>query len=88
VARYGVARNLVMLRRDPARAQGILRWVIANNPRTGDERVEPAAPWWRLGQTWVQLGQPDSARAAYQRSLEVNPGFQQVRRSLDSLSRR
>jgi tetratricopeptide (TPR) repeat protein len=88
VARYGVARNLVVLLRDPRRAQGILRWVIANNPRTGDERIEPAAPWWRLGQTWVQLGQPDSARSAYQHSLEINARFEQARRSLDSLARR
>ena len=50
--------------------------------------MEPAAPWWRLGQTWVQLGQPDSARTAYQHALEVNARFEQARRSLDSLSRR
>ena len=88
VARFGVARSLVALRRDPTRAQAILRWVIANNARAGDEGVPPAAPWWRLGQTWVQLGVPDSARAAYQQALEILPRFEQARRSLDSLSRR
>jgi len=89
LVRYGVARNLVVLQREPRRAQGHLRWVVAHPP-TGEAAANfnLAGLWWRLGQTWVQLGQPDSARAAYQRALGISPQFRQARQSLDSLGAR
>ncbi len=86
VARFGVARSLVVLRRDPARAQASLRHVLARPvPPAGEPTFTAAAAWWRLGQTFVQLGLPDSARAAYEQSLRLSPQFRQARASLDSL---
>lgn len=89
LARFGVARNLVELKRDPRRALELLRAVTAA-PRPPDNQptYSAGAPWWRIGQAFVQLGLVDSARAAFEQALRVNPQFAQARRSLDSLSHR
>ena len=91
MARFGVGRALVMLQREPLRAQGHL-WFAARAPsRPADEPGQTpnvGAPWWRLGQSYVQLGMPDSARICFEQALRVNPQLQQARLSLDSLARR
>ncbi len=88
VARFGVARNLVVLKRDPGRALGYLHYVAARPRPTGDNVPSYSAVglWWRMGQAFVQLGMPDSARIAYTHALQVQPGFAGAQRSLDSLS--
>ena len=89
LARFGIARNLVLQRREPRRALELLQQVVlAPRPPDGQPTYILGAPWWRLGQAYVQLGLPDSARAAFQQALRVNPQFAQAQRSLDSLSRR
>lgn len=89
VARFGVGRNLVALGRDPRVALRHLRYVLRLPvPPEGQPRWLPEAAWWRLGQAYVQLGIPDSARSAFEQSLRVNPLFRQARASLDSLPRR
>ena len=85
VASYVVARNLVVLRRDPRRAQRYLRYALAHQPPPGGPAFLPFAAWWRLGQAYVQLSRPDSARAAFLQALRILPTFQQARLSLDSL---
>jgi tetratricopeptide (TPR) repeat protein len=88
VARYSAARSLVVLRRDPERAIAHLRYILARPLPSGDgPSYSPAGAWWRLGQAFVQLGQPDSARAAYEQSLRFQPELRQARMSLDSLNR-
>ena len=90
VARFGVARALVAQRREPRRAIELLAQVIAA-PRptgTGVPTYIEGAPWWRMGQAFEQLGQLDSARAAFEQALRVNPQLVPARRSLDSLTRR
>lgn len=92
-ARYWAGRELVVLRRDPRRAQGYL-WPVARGVRRpldfGPAGYTPTdgAALWRLGQTYVQLGMPDSARALFQEALRANAGLQGARRSLDSLAQR
>jgi len=85
-----VGRNLVLLGREPRRAQAHLRQAIGRwGPQirwSGSYSLE--ALWWRLGQTYVQLGNADSARVCYAEALRINSGFEQARRSLDSLARR
>jgi tetratricopeptide (TPR) repeat protein len=85
VAGYLVARNLVALRRDPRRAQRYLRYALAHQPPPGGPTFLPVSAWWRLGQAYVQVGRPDSARAAFLQALRILPTFQQARLSLDSL---
>jgi tetratricopeptide (TPR) repeat protein len=46
----------------------------------------PGAPWYRLGQSYEQLGMPDSARRCFERALQVNPQLVPARLSLDSLT--
>jgi tetratricopeptide (TPR) repeat protein len=89
VARFGVGRNLVVLQREPRRAIELLRVVAAAPPpAAGQPSIPPAAPWWRIGQAFLQLGMPDSARAYYLRALAFSPVFPQAQASLDSLARR
>jgi tetratricopeptide (TPR) repeat protein len=86
VARYGVARNLVVLRRDPARAVGYMHRVLARPaPPPDGPTYQPAAAWWRMGQAFTQLAQTDSARIVFERSLAIDPQFRPARSSLDSL---
>jgi tetratricopeptide (TPR) repeat protein len=85
VACYLVARNLVALRRDPRRALRYLRYALAHQPPPGGPNFLPISAWWRLGQAYVQLSRPDSARAAFLQALRILPTFQQARLSLDSL---
>ena len=89
VARFGVGRNLVVLQREPRRAIALLRVVAATPPpAAGQPSFSPAAPWWRIGQAFLQLGMPDSARVYYLRALAISPVFPQAQASLDSLARR
>jgi tetratricopeptide (TPR) repeat protein len=86
VAHFGVGRALVLLKREPRRAQEHLRLAAAapQPPGTGPSFV-PGAPWYRLGQTYVQLGMPDSARVCFEQALRVNPQLTNARAALDSL---
>lgn len=85
VAQFGVARNLVVLKRDPRRALGLLGPLSVATPPPGSPSYAQYAVWWRMGQAYVQLGKPDSAVAAFQQSLRVSPSFRQAQLSLDSL---
>ena len=95
-ARYGLARMLVAAGQEPLLAQRHLRYVIAHASAAAAEAGPPGSParafyvstagaWWRLGQTYRQLGMADSARLCYRRALALNPGMRQARMSLDSL---
>ena len=92
-ARFGAGRALVVLRREPRRAQAYL-WPVARGLQRPLDFGPPfavfaaGAPWFRLGQAYVQLGIPDSARICFEEALRVNPQLEVARRSLDSLSRR
>ena len=89
-AQFSAGRNLVVLEREPRRAQAYLRQAMAlwtpPEPRRGGYPLE--AVWWRLGQSYRQMGNADSARLCYEEALRVNQRFEQARLSLDSLSRR
>ena len=88
VARFSLGRNMVVLKRDQREAQRHLRYVLTRPlPAAGQPRWSVEAVWWRLGQSYVLLGMPDSARAMYEESLRLNPQFRQARASLDSLNR-
>ncbi len=91
LARFGVGRTLVMLKRDPRTAQPHL-WFAARAtapaPGSNQPTFTVGAPWWRLGQSYVQLGMPDSARICFERALQLNPQLRPARLSLDSLARR
>ena len=95
-ARFGLARMLVAARQQPRLAQRQLQYVLehaaaltadASTPGTPGRRFSfsPAGAWWRMGQTYRQLGMSDSARVCYRHALALNPGMRQARMSLDSL---
>jgi tetratricopeptide (TPR) repeat protein len=90
VGRYVLGSTLVALGRDPEAAARHLRWAIGHPPpiTTDGRQFWPPGVWWRLGQAYAQLDQPDSARAAWQEALRLQPGFRPVRAALDSLARR
>lgn len=86
LAQFGIARNLVVLKRDPRRALGILTMLsTATAPVSPAPTYQPAAVWWRMGQAYLLLGKPDSARSSYEQALRVAPTFRQAQASLDSL---
>lgn len=95
-ARYGLARMLVAAAQEPRVAQLHLHYVLAHADAMAAEAgtvgstgrgfyFSPGSAWWRLGQTYRQLGMADSARLCYQRALALSPGMRQARMSLDSL---
>ena len=86
VARFYVGRQLVLLKRDLGRAAAHLRFAAAA-PVPPPPTFTPGAPWYRLGQVFVQQGMPDSARLCFERALRINPQLQVARLSLDSLPR-
>jgi tetratricopeptide (TPR) repeat protein len=88
VARFFLGRQLVLLKRELRRAQEHLRFAAAATPPTGPNVTTffPGAPWYRLGQSYVQLGMSDSARICFARALQINPQLQQARLALDSLT--
>ena len=51
-------------------------------------RASPAKarPWNNLGYAWQQAGDRDRARAAYERALQVDPGYDKARANLNALA--
>jgi tetratricopeptide (TPR) repeat protein len=90
VGRYVLGSTLVALHRDQQAAVRHLRWAIEHPPpiTTDGRQFWPPGAWWRLGQAFAQLGEPDSARAAWQEAQRLQPGFRPVKAALDSLARR
>jgi len=88
VVRFFLGRQLVLMKRDLRRAQEQLRFAAAAPaPPPGTQSFTPGAPWYRLGQSYLQLGMPDSARICFEQALRINPQLQPARLALDSLSR-
>jgi tetratricopeptide (TPR) repeat protein len=89
VARFFLGRQLVLLKREPRRAQEHLRFAAAATVPAPGPNVStffPGAPWYRLGQTYVQLGMSDSARICFERALQISPQLTNARTALDSLT--
>lgn len=89
VGRAVLGGALVALRRDPADAARHLRWALNHPPpiTTDGRQYWPPGLLWRLGQAYVQLSEPDSARAAWREALRLQPGFRPAKAALDSLAR-
>jgi len=45
----------------------------------------PEYAFWRLGMIYEKLGKVDSARAAYRKSLGLNPGLEEAKKALEKL---
>jgi tetratricopeptide (TPR) repeat protein len=45
----------------------------------------PEYAYWRIGMTYEKLGKKDSARTAYQKSLELNPDLEESKTALEKL---
>ena len=81
---------LVALRREPEVAARHLRYALDHPPAvtTDGRQYWPPSIWFRLGQAYLQMDRPDSARAALQEALRLEPGFRPAKQALDSLARR
>ena len=81
---------LVALKREPEAAARHLRWAIDHPPAvtTDGRQYWPPSLWYRLGQAYIQMDRPDSARAALREALRLEPGFRPAKQALDSLARR
>jgi tetratricopeptide (TPR) repeat protein len=88
VAQFFLGRQFVLMKREPRRAQEHLRLAAAAPPSDSAVSFTPGAPWYRLGQTYVQLAMPDSARLCYEEALRINPRLNVARVALDSLEGR
>lgn len=81
---------LVALKREPEAAARHLRFAIDHPPAvtTDGRQYWPPSLWFRLGQAYIQMDRPDSARAALREALRLEPGFRPAKQALDSLARR
>lgn len=82
-ALYSVGRTGALSGRRLDRAEQALKRFLDAPPRPNLPR--PAGAHWRLGMVYEKGGKKDLARAEYQRSLQIDPGFADARKSLDNL---
>jgi tetratricopeptide (TPR) repeat protein len=89
LGRLVLGTALVALRRDPAAAVRHIRWAVEHPPPITTDGREYWLPivWYLLGEAHAQLGQGDSARAAFHETLRLEPGFRRAKTELDSLLR-
>ena len=89
LGRLVLGTALVALRRDPAAAVWHLRWAVQHPPPVTTDGREYWAPivWYLLGEAHAQAGAADSARAAFQETLRLEPGFRRARTAMDSVLR-
>jgi len=92
LGQYFLGRQMVEMKLSPREAQDHLvrvMGVLQPPPAAGAiPTFAVGAPWWRLGQTYEQLGMPDSARWCFEGALSLNPQLFEAKQSLDSLNRR
>ncbi len=90
VGRWILGSTLVTLKRDPHAAARHLRWAVDHPPpiTTDGREFWPPAVWWYLGQAYALAGRPDSARAAYETALKLEPRFRPAKAAMDSLTLR
>jgi tetratricopeptide (TPR) repeat protein len=82
-ALYQVGRTGALSGQRLERAEQALRQFIAAPP--GANAPNPAGAHWRLGMVYEKGGKQDLARAAYRRSLEIDPEFADAKKSLAKL---
>jgi tetratricopeptide (TPR) repeat protein len=89
LGRLVLGSALVALKRDPGAAVNHLRWAVQHPPpvTTDGREYWPPIVWYLLGEAHTQLGATDSARAAFQETLRLEPGFRRARTAMDSLLR-
>ena len=91
LGQYFLGRQMVEMKVDPREAQQHLLLTTAVVPPLAAGPIPTftlGAPWWRLGQTYEQLGMPDSARWCFEGALSLNPQLTEAKEALDSLDRR
>jgi len=91
LGQYFLGRQMVEMKVDPREAQQHLLLTTAVVPPLAAGPIPTftlGAPWWRLGQTYEQLGMPDSARWCFEGALSLNPQLGEAKEALDSLDRR
>lgn len=80
---YQAARQLVTLRKEPARAEGYLRHYLSREPEIGPLTV--AAAHWRLGQALEQQGRKAEAVTEIDAALRLDPKLEDAKKDLKRL---
>jgi tetratricopeptide (TPR) repeat protein len=82
-ARYLIGRTGAVSGRQLDRAEQELKMVLEAPPRENAPR--PAGAHWRLGMVYEKQGKKDQAKAEYEKSLALDPGFDEAKKSLAKL---
>jgi tetratricopeptide (TPR) repeat protein len=83
IARYQIGRTGALSGKQLDRAEQELKTVLAAPPRENGPR--PAGAHWRLGMVYEKQGKKDQAKAEYEKSLAIDPGFDEAKKSLAKL---
>ena len=80
---YQAARQLIVTRKDPARAETYLRHYLDREPEIGAPSW--AAARWRLGQALELQGKTSEARAEIETAVRLDPKLEDARKDLKRL---
>jgi tetratricopeptide (TPR) repeat protein len=83
IARYLIGRTGAASGQRLDRAAQAMKEYIASPPRPNSPR--PAGAHWRLGMIYEQQGRKDLAAEEYKKSIALDPGFADARKSLAKL---
>jgi Tfp pilus assembly protein PilF len=82
-ARYHIGRTGALSGKQLDRAEQELKAFLEATPRENAPR--PASAHWRLGMVYEKQGKKDLAAEEYRRSLAVDPGYEEAKKSLAKL---
>jgi len=82
-ALYQIGRTGALSGKQLDRAEQALKTCLAAPP--GENAPRPAGAHWRLGMVYEKQGRKDLAADEYRKSLEIDPGFTEAKKSLAKL---
>jgi tetratricopeptide (TPR) repeat protein len=83
---YQAARTAILSEQSSREAIKLLRRYITHPAEKN--LPEHAAAYWRMGMAYEQLGDPDSAFACYENSLNLDPDYKRAKKALKALKKK
>jgi len=84
-ATYQLARTRILGQYEPDRAVELLLDFIAKVPDKAQGLPGKSSAYWRLGNAYEQLKQPDKARQAYEKAIALDPENKEAAKALKAL---